>query len=152
LIHLSGKQERQMAEQKLDISQETIAKLAEMRTRQKYLGMPGTMYNGMRPEGMRLRAEAQINALIDRLQSGLPLDPSKKFVLTEFERAMADQDQLMNEFRSADTEDREQFMTYLQDIMDIVGIASSDGLLNRWMYGTELAAMIEKVYPQGEAS
>ena len=69
------------ADQKLEISPHTIAKLSELRGRPRYVDMPGTIYNGMRPESSRLLAEEQLNQLIDGLQNGLPSKPSKKFVL-----------------------------------------------------------------------
>jgi hypothetical protein len=124
------------ADQKLDVSQHTISKLSELHVRTKYVDMPGTIYNGMRPESSRLLAEEQLNRLIDRLRDGLPLKPSKKFALAEFARTMA-------EFEPTDTEDREQLLRYLEEIMDILGIASSDGLLNRWMYGPVLGPQVD---------
>jgi hypothetical protein len=57
-------------------------------------------------------------------------------VLAEFAKTMA-------EFEPVDTEDREQFLRYLEEIMDILGIESSDGLLNRWMYGPLLSPLID---------
>jgi hypothetical protein len=115
------------ADQTLDVSPHTIAKLSELRNRAKYVDMPGTIYNGMKPESTRMLAEDQLNRLIDRLRGELPSKPSKKFVLTEFAGTM-------REFGAADTEDREQLLRYLEEIMDILGIASSNGLFNRWMY------------------
>jgi uncharacterized protein DUF4844 len=124
------------ADQKLEVSQQTIAKLSELGVRTKYVDMPGTIYNGMRPERRRLIAEAQLNRLIDRLRDGLPSNPSKKFALAEFAKTMA-------EFEATDTEDREQLVRYLEEIMDLLGIASSDGLLNGWMYGPVLGPLVD---------
>jgi hypothetical protein len=126
------------ADQKLEVSQQTIAKLSELRVRTKYVDMPGTIYNGMRPERNRLLAEAQLNRLIDRLRDGLPSNPSKNFALAEFSKTMA-------EFEATDTEDREQLLRYLEEIMDILGIASSDGLLNGWMYGPILGPQLDRI-------
>ncbi len=126
------------ADQKLEVSQTTIEKLSELQSRTKYVEIPGTIYNGMRPEGSRLLAERQLNQLVDRLQDGLPSKPSKpskRFVLTEFAKTMA-------EFEATDTEDREQLLRYLGEIMDILGIGSSDGLLSRWMYGAVLGSLL----------
>ena len=120
------------ADQKLEVSQNTIEKLSELQSRTKYVEIPGTIYIGMRPESSRLLAERQLNQLVDRLQDGLP---SKKFVLTEFAKTMA-------EFEATDTEDREQLLRYLEEIMEILGISSSDGLLSRWMYGSVLGSLL----------
>lgn len=51
----------------------------------------------------------------------------------------------MAEFEPVDTEDREQLLRYLEEIMDILGIASSDGLLARWMYGPVLGPQVDKL-------
>jgi hypothetical protein len=124
------------ADQKLEISHYTLEKLSALRGRPKYVDMPGTIYNGMRPESSRLLAEEQLNRLIEGLRKGLPSKPSKKFVLAEFAKTTS-------EFEASDTEDREQLVRYLQEIMDILGIASADGLLNRWMYGSVLGVLVD---------
>jgi hypothetical protein len=131
-------------DQTLEVSQYTIAKLSELRARTKYVGMPGAVYSGMRPESSRLRAEEQLNRLIDRLRDGLPSKPSKQFVLAEFARTMG-------EFEATDTEDREQLLRYLEQIMDILGISSSDGLLNRWLYGSILGSQADREYKKRQA-
>jgi hypothetical protein len=125
-----------VSDQRLDVSQNTIDKLSELRGRTKYVDMPGTIYNGMRPESSRLTAQEQLNCLIDRLREGLPSRPSKKFVLAQFSKTMA-------EFEATDTEDREQLLRYLGEIMDILGIASSDGQLSRWLYGPILGSIVD---------
>jgi hypothetical protein len=50
-------------------------------------------------------------------------------VLDEFSAALKNFD------RAADTEDRERVCMNMEKIMDIVGLESSDGLLNNWLYG-----------------
>lgn len=91
----------------------------------------------MSPESNRLQAESQLNGLVDRLRDNLPSKPSKKYVLAEFSATMA-------EFEGIDTEDREQLLRYLEEIMDIVAIDSSDGLLNRWLYGSILGRLADQ--------
>jgi hypothetical protein len=124
------------ADQELEVSADAIGSLRELRDQAKYIDMPGTIYNGLRPEGSRLLAEEQLNRLLDRLRDGLPSEPSTKFVLAEFAKTMA-------EFEPIDTEDRERLLRYLKEIMGILGIASSDGLLSRWMYGPILGALVD---------
>ncbi|WP_312970924.1 DUF4844 domain-containing protein [Acinetobacter gerneri] len=43
-----------------------------------------------------------------------------------------------------DTDEAEQIATNFENIMDIVGLDSSNGILNTWMYGEEISNMIEK--------
>jgi hypothetical protein len=131
-------------DQKLEVTRATFAKLTELRDRPKYVELPGTPYNGLRPERARVLAESQINELIDRLRDGLASNPSKKFTLKEFAKTM-------REFASIDTEDREQLLRYLEEIMDVLGIDSSDGLLNRWMYGPLLGPQADRLRKQRQA-
>jgi hypothetical protein len=42
-----------------------------------------------------------------------------------------------------DTEDRERVCSYFEELMDIVGLQSSDGLLNKFMYGFDPNQMKE---------
>jgi Domain of unknown function (DUF4844) len=131
-------------DQKLEVTHVTLAKLAELRDRPKYVELPGTFYNGLRPERARLLAESQINALIDRLRDALASNPSKRLAINEFARTLA-------EFEPIDIEDCEQLLRYLEEIMDILGIASSDELLNTWMSGAILGPQADKVRKQRQA-
>ena len=135
-----------MVEKRLAVSAVKLSKLAEMRKEPKYVDEPGTIYNGLRPEAARQKAEAQFNNLLDRLCTGLAETPTKQFVLSEFAKTLA-------EFEPIDTEDRECLLRYLERIMDILQIESSDGLLNRWLYGEQLASLLEKLpRPEGPGS
>lgn len=49
-------------------------------------------------------------------------------VLAKFKRAMAS-------FSVSESEERDQFLVYLQRIMDVLGMRSSGELLNVWRYG-----------------
>jgi hypothetical protein len=135
-----------MPEDKLTVSTAQLSKLTEMRGEPKYMAEPGTIYNGLRPDSARQEAETQLNDLIDRLCTGLAAAPTKQFVLSEFARTL-------DEFEPIDTEDREWLLRYLERIMDILGIESSDGLLNRWLYGDHLASLLEQLpRPSGRRS
>lgn len=86
------------------------------------------LYPGATNEPDRLRFEAKINALARRV---LPLadQPNPKAALLDaFSKAYPD-------FEEADTEDRERALLYFQELMEILGVESSDGLLNKLMYG-----------------
>ena len=43
-----------------------------------------------------------------------------------------------------DTEDRERVCTYIEELMDIVGLESSNGQLNKFMYGFDPNEMMNK--------
>ena len=47
-------------------------------------------------------------------------------------------------YMELDTEDRERVCTYFEELMDIVGLESSDGQLNKFMYGFDPNQMTNK--------
>lgn len=47
-------------------------------------------------------------------------------------------------YMELDTEDRERVCTYFEELMDIVGLESSNGQLNRFMYGFDPNEMTNK--------
>ncbi len=85
-------------------------------------------YAGYLPAEKRTEAEAQLNNLIDRIAAEIETKPNKTFVLEEFRKTF-------DYFETSDTEDRERFCSYLENIMDAIGMESSDGAINEWMYG-----------------
>jgi uncharacterized protein DUF4844 len=110
------------------ITDEMLTKLTDLKAQPKFKAEPGTIYNGLRPEEDRQLAELQLNELIARLIQ-TPRDRlTNEFVLAQFAQSLS-------LFPGQDTEDRERMCLYLEQIMDIFGIESSEGLLNRWMYG-----------------
>ena len=49
-----------------------------------------------------------------------------------------------NVYLELDTEDRERVCTYIEELMDIVELESSNGQLNKFMYGFHPNEMIDK--------
>ncbi len=47
-------------------------------------------------------------------------------------------------YMELDTEDRERVCTYIEELMDIVGLESSNGQLNKFMYGFDPNEMTNK--------
>ncbi len=86
------------------------------------------LYPGAPTEEIRKSAEIAINKMLDRLISGLSRSPQKSYVLSEFL-------EMLKAFEDDDTEERERACTYCERVMDLLGIESSDGALNTWLYG-----------------
>jgi len=76
----------------------------------------------------RARLSSILNDLADRLIQGVKAHPAKRWVMTEFQRSL----ELVEH---EDTEGREHFGMELEEMMDILGIDSSDGLLARYLGG-----------------
>lgn len=122
-----------MTEQRLRLPDDVLGNLSRLRAEPKFVPMSASKtfplgYVGYLPVEMRPEAEAQLNALIDRITQGIRNTPTKAFVLDEFRKTFP-------WFETSDTEDRDRFCRYLEDIMDAVGMDSSDGVINDWMYG-----------------
>jgi hypothetical protein len=75
----------------------------------------------------RARLTAELDGLLGRLLAGIERHPTKFWVMKQFQQTLPG---LKNE----DTQAREHFGLALEEIMDILGIESSDGLL-AWYSG-----------------
>lgn len=126
-----------LPDRKLDITADVLAQLERLAGQPKYINEPETGYTGILFEPDRLIAQAQLNGLLRRLMRELKTKPSKRYVLWEFKRTLA-------QFNPVDTEDRERICRYMEEIMDILGIESSDGVLNRWLYGPILGWLVSR--------
>jgi hypothetical protein len=104
-----------------------LARLKALRAQEKF--RPEGLYQAPKEES-RLQTASYENALLDRLILGLPDKPTKHYVLSEFSNTLEVYD-------LKDTEDRERICGYLEQIMEILEIESSDGLLNTWLYGMD---------------
>jgi len=116
------------ADAMLKLPPDAVAKLERLRAEPKFQADASGFYTGVHDAYQRARAEAVINGLIHSIENGLSKTPTKQFVLAEFGAAL-------NTLDLTDTEDREQACCYIELIMDCVGLDSSDGLLNKWLYG-----------------
>jgi hypothetical protein len=113
---------------RLSVTAETIAKLQALRDESKFHEDMGLVYPGAVDEAKRVSLQVRLDSLLDRLIAGLPSSPTKDYVLREFQSTLP-------LFEPEDSEDRDRFLVYLEQVMTIVGIESSDGLLNKWRYG-----------------
>lgn len=78
---------------------------------------------GQRPRPASLAgAGAQLDALVGRLLAGVTAHPTKFWVMQQFRHALQAVD-------GEDLEARTQFRSALEQLMDILGIGSSDGIL-----------------------
>ena len=85
-------------------------------------------YSGVKPDSKRINYEEIVNRLAVRLLARQSTALSKQDVLNEFKITL-------HEFDFASSDDKDYLLGYIEKIMDILGINSSDGLLNTWRYG-----------------
>lgn len=107
-------------------TEQKLLALAQIIAKKKFV--EEGFYPGATHEADRVHYEARVNELASRLAKLPPSEQTKSDVLTLFKPTMA-------EFDAADSEERDRFLGYLEELMDIFGIESSDGLLNKWRYG-----------------
>jgi hypothetical protein len=112
----------------LTITDRTMVQLRDLRAEPKFRAYAPTFYPGAPNESVRSRCEQQLNLLIDRLIAALSSHPTKGYVLQQFRATLP-------LFGHEDSEEQDRLLAYLERIMDITGVASSDGLLNEWRYG-----------------
>lgn len=115
----------------LNISPFALDRLRTLRATKKFL--PLDLYPGAPTEQIRLTAERAVNEMLDRLILAFARPVSKELLLSEFLMMLKH----FEESDISDTEEREQACSYCEEVMDIVGVKSSDGVLNKWLYGFE---------------
>jgi hypothetical protein len=107
--------------------------LQALATEEKFL--PLGLYSGAKPEEQRARLQQLIDALLTELAALAPNDRTKEQVLERFRSTLAS-------VGNVDSEEKEQVCSYLARTMDILGLESSDGLLNNWLYDFDLDALL----------
>jgi hypothetical protein len=108
-------------DQPLAITPGTVQELTDLRQAEKFADLPG--YN-ITEEQERL--SAVLNDLLDRLIAGVATNPTKLWVMMQFQPSL-------EAIEDEDTEGRERFGAYMERIMDILEIESSDGLLDYYL-------------------
>jgi hypothetical protein len=110
----------------LVVDDAVLRQLAEYRSSPKMRLLPG-----IDPSEERERLTQVLNALAEGLICDLRSHPTRMWVMSQFQR-------VLEKVRHEDTEGREHFGMELERLMDILGIQSSDGLLNHYLLGLDL--------------
>ena len=113
----------QVVDHPLAVNETMMERLREFRAAPKLKYLPGV---DVYLEKERLSKAA--NDLADHLIEFLPQFPTKLWAMQQFQFAL-------NEVRFEETEGREHFGVEMEQLMDILGIESSDGLLSFYLGG-----------------
>ena len=119
----------------------TAQELVLLKAQPKFIDEPGTIYNGMRPEGLRQAAEDSLNELLEGLIRDLPSGLSTRAIRLRFRSALSS-------FPGHDTEDRERMCRYIEQLVGILEIEKPRGLLTRWLYGPILGTLVLLATPR----
>ena len=111
----------EVADESLSVSVQDVQELKRLREFEKFVKLPGT---NTAAEQARLSQIA--DELLEHLIAGTLENPNKLWVLSQFQPAL-------EAMQMEDTEGREHFGEFLEQIMDILKIESSDGLLSFYL-------------------
>lgn len=118
---------------KINTPKNTLNKFQEFEKKEKFIKDEKYFYPGI--ENPKL-----VSSLTDRINKAC--EDFKAVYQTERPSDKAYQDKIKiglerfaDLYLELDTEDRERICLYFEELMDIVGLESSDGLLNDFMYG-----------------
>ncbi len=111
----------EVIDENLSISQETLDQLTTLRQAVKFIDLPGA---DIQDEQDRL--SNLLNSLLDVLISSVSENQTKLWVMKQFKK-------VLDTVSVEDTEARDHFGMYLEDIMDIFHIESSDGVIGFYL-------------------
>ena len=117
-----------MKDKTLIITENTISKLNVMKSKSKFILDDKLFYPGAPSTKVKKEAEGLINDLLTILIDQVPSNPKKSYVMREFKNTL-------KKFNEFDSEEQDRVCNYLEEIMDMLRISNSDGLLNKWRYG-----------------
>jgi hypothetical protein len=88
------------------------------------------MYTGVHDPLLRKKLNSQLNSTIQNFIEAVENRATREQYIELLRNSIANFDRI-----ALDTEDAEQVALNFERIMDCVGLESSDGVLNEWMYG-----------------
>lgn len=113
----------EIVDEPLTVDDVVIQQLTAFRDQPHLTHLPG-----VNPTPEREHLTKVLVGLVDTLLSGVYSNPSKLWVMTQFQHYLVSVEE-------EDTEGREHFGMEVEEIMDILGIESSDGLLSFYLGG-----------------
>jgi hypothetical protein len=112
---------------------ETTKKLEAFKSKEKYVEDTAIFYPGISDKSLRPLLTEKLNlATDDFIVLSSRGNASEKEYLEKIETGLK---RFADIYENLDTEDRERTCKYFEELMDIVGLESSGGHLNNFMYG-----------------
>jgi hypothetical protein len=114
----------------MKIKDDAIQKLAILAEEDNFAEEKGTLYTGVHDPILRASLNSKLNSAIRAFIKAVKNKATKDQCIDLIRNSINDFD------RSAlDTEDAERVAGNFEKIMDCIGLESSEGILNKWMYG-----------------
>lgn len=115
-------------DEKLAVTPEVMKRLHSLQLEHKFGADPRTFYPGAASEEQRAVAQAAVDSAIQSLITELPTRPQRSTVLGALKVTLAN-------FDASESEERDQILAYLTEVMAICGVETSSELFNVWRYG-----------------
>ena len=105
----------------------------EFKMKEKFIQEEGSYYPGIAEERLRPIFSKKINLAAEDFQKVAEgNDPTQEKYLNAIDLGL---DRFSDVYLELDTEDRERVCLYFEELMEIVGLESSGGRLNKFVYG-----------------
>ncbi len=113
-----------------------MTKFEEFKSKEKFLQDDKLFYPGIGDPKLKPVLTEKINLVADDFKK---LADKGNSTDKDYQNAIKiGLDRFSDFYLQIDTEDRERICSYLEELMDIVGLESSDGHLNNFMYGFQI--------------
>ncbi len=110
-----------------------VAKFEEFKSKDKFLRDDKAFYSGVSDPRLRALLTEKVNLAAGDFETLSNLGPVSEKQYQDLIRIGLDR--FADIYVQIDTEDRERICTYFEELMDIAGVKSSGGHLNKFMYG-----------------
>lgn len=126
----------------LTLNPDNIEELRKLKSEKRFVP-DQHFYTGAPSEELRVELERLINLSIDEIMDTLQHKSTISNILSVFETGLSrfDKGQL-------DSEEQDRICGYYDRICEILGIESTEGLLNKWRYGAALGSLLS--LPDGD--
>jgi len=109
-----------------------ITKLQQFKKEPKFEAESKGIFNGLAKPKLKPKLTELLNQTADDFISTTKNNPSDKKYQDDIRKGLS---RFNSFYLDLDTEDREKVCSYFEELMDCVGLQSSDGALNKWLYG-----------------
>jgi len=124
------------SDQELKVTPEVTEKLNKLLLEPKFQQNMEFFYPGAIDEPSRLLMEAELNDLLKTLIVGIKKNPNKSYILQNFKSTLSS-------FTERDSEDRDMLINYMDKVMSVLDVKSSNELLNVWRYGLPIGWVLK---------
>jgi hypothetical protein len=111
---------------------DTVKALNEFKSKPKFEQDSTSMYTGLGDKRLKPLLTSLINKAADDFIEVVNSNPTPDQFRGKIKVGL---DRFTPYTLRLDTDDRERVCLYYQELMDIVGLESSEGILNNWLYG-----------------